>query len=1754
MAERVAAAEIYIGVRDDEALANLRRIQQTFDRTMSDIDRSEAEATVGANLAPLKDDLANAKRLLRQLEKEEADLGVGISDEDKARLKKDIAEARRLIKSIDGEVATVEIEVHGEREAIKAQQAVEKATRDRIEAEDKLLRDLEKTRADAARRETNRVNREARTRESLNRQRLRELSTAEREAYQRERELREVPRLEQAYVGLHDKLEKLNQQRLKARRPFDERAMLRIGVEERVVQQQIDDLRKEIHHRTGRNPIEVPIRPELGRRWGEELRVQFGKNNGVLSAVALTVGLNVGRSMRTGIRSGLDQGIRSVGANAAKTLGSTMGRGLLTAMSRIGHAAGSLADSTVRIGPFTTTIRKAIMGLSLFAPLILDTVGALSTLVGSVGSATLGIGALGIAVAGGGIPAMLGMGIVIKQVVGEFADVTKAQKAYDDALQKNNTELAAKKMKELKAIMGNVSKETVNQIGQWDKVQASFKKATAPARAAVWGTIGEGIKTASAMMPMFTQRTNEAMTVATNGVNKWMKGLRSAAGQSAISEMMGNFSQFLAPVLDGMGSLLAYFGRVGQIASRVLPGMGRGFSAWARGINSVDTDTLTEKVNGVLDSAKALGRFLMSGGRLMKAFFGAGVGSGNDFLDVMTNTMNQWTRWTNSMEGKNTLKSFFSESVDGVRALWNTLGPVVSSFVRWAANIAPFARAFFEGAAAVGSLVSEFLRLTGLRGPVTALITTLGVLWGIGKIRTAVTAVQGFVTALFGVTGAQNATAAAAGRNTAALNAQATAATRAAAANRALAGSSTLAVGGAAANVVGGAAGRQVASNTAAAATRAAKLKSAVNGASLALLGMRAATAGTVGAVGILGYGLYKLSTRASDAEVALDAAKQTAEQTDAAISALPMANDASYRQGLGLESASLSVKQLRQQLRGLTKGSLEYKQTLNQIKYARQQERDEAGAMLKTMNDELRVRTDAKESAYQQMQAAKAALTETKEKVDKLNAAEKDGFEIGNQGAKAREEHAKALAAFRDAQSAVREANQQTTLSMLNQERAMAKLPPMATTAAAAMHRLQKLGGRKMATTISLKYDDPNKAARVGQAAARALKTGAGRGQVMKIIADSRSVDEALRRLNRARITPKEVKIVEKGGKEAVAMVERITGKRIPAKDAQIIERGGDKAIRKLAEILGIKLPKKWQDIAERGSNTVFRTLRRIAGFNLGTSIKNIIERGGSNVTARMATIRAVTNLGTATKNIVTWLITKRKAAGGPAYASGGPASRPDPRQGDRAEVTAALSGTPKPARSQKVNRPRYLVGEEATPEIVVATNPAYRQENRKYAAMAARMVGLEVSDPATGAPIRAAKGFSPFGKFKKAAFNPDAVIQRKKQFKPKKAKKRPKKINRGWANYIEGLETQQGYWEREVSIRESKIREPEDTIIRDPARDKVVKDPVSGEEVKVEAYQPNPKIEKEYKPDLARVLEAMKTLMNIVKELVRAIPLAMQANRTEYNYREGAITDLNADIKREKKKLKDGKKKNNKAAENRIEKATRERDRHKEEQRALNDDHKSLKESRVEAGFDWREYNIARKEYQNEYDTAFNEATQQATEDTLAQFPTGGSGGSGGGSGGSGGSGGDSGSSGAGGLSYDAQAALADTAKASILREFGSNFSPTSGGGGAGTAGSGLGQGAQASLAALGAVGTSGRGAGAADLTSARSAVASSSQAATTIMGGATSTGGAGGGTSISTTEGDKTIIVQAQFAEVPPDPHTFVKGVEFEVAGII
>lgn len=256
-----------------------------------------------------------------------------------------------------------------------------------------------------------------------------------------------------------------------------------------------------------------------------------------------------------------------------------------------------------------------------------------------------------------------------------------------------------------------------------------------------------------------------------------------------------------------------------------------------------------------------------------------------------------------------------------------------------------------------------------------------------------------------------------------------------------------------------------------------------------------------------------------------------------------------------------------------------------------------------------------------------------------------------------------------------------------------------------------QKLGALarikpNVAETIAVKYKSPTNVGDVAQAAQAALQRGVKPQEVIRIIADTKSAEAAIQRLNSKKVDNKVMNVIA-----------NVAG-----------------AIGGIAHVNSIRVAGKTLGIAANIGGA-------LAGYSRVSGLSNIarfLAMAGIDNGARglWGSLNALGNI------VKTFTVIKRVIGGG--KATGGEVTHHDRMMG-AAAADAAAAPSRQAGRSGSVTRPTLLTGEEAgRKEYVIATNPAYRATNVHYLAEAARDLGLNLVGP-EGFLIAAAKGRRP-------------------------------------------------------------------------------------------------------------------------------------------------------------------------------------------------------------------------------------------------------------------------------------------------------------------------------------------------------------------------------------------------------------------------
>lgn len=1108
--------------------------------------------------------------------------------------------------------------------------------------------------------------------------------------------------------------------------------ILNIDLKVANIDRELDEVRRRFQIAGEKDPVRIAVAPtfsekfadDLGTRLQQRLEQRGGRGNVGKLAVLFgggAVGAAVGRDMALGLgrsfRQNLEQGtlVSRIGSSV-KNLGEGIALGVVDKFK-------SLSDMTVRLGPFTASIAKAALALTLLGPTIVAVAGALGALVGVVGSATIGLGALATAFVGGAIPAAIGMATVLKPVVVEFQKAMKASKAYNDAIDKHgkNSDQAKKKLKEFNSVMGHQSKSTREAYLAAGTLSKRWAEITAPARKTAFKVIGDGLNFASKNLKTFGTLTND--TAAQLGAG--LRGLFRNLDTGAFAKMFSSFNSAIRPMLGGLTNFINYLARVGASASRYLKPMFDNFRSWTKGLldTTKDVRSFDGKIDRAVGSLKSLGRFLLATGRLLKTFFGASVDEGVGLLDTMTNAIN---RWNESLKtgGKESLNNFFKNSVRGAQALYKFLAPLTAMFFKWAIALEPIVSILTQAAAVVGKIgegvqkaTNGFLKLFGVSqewsSAIGSAVATFGTLYAIKNFSRIAAGIGTITNAIRGQTVVERQLAAA------------RAATNLTAVGPRVGAGPTTSTRPAPPVVVPGMA--RTGADAAKTATKVTALRGAISALG-ATVGSGLASAGLTVLAAAAVYGGYKLLSMKNSAEKLRDRIKGLSDITDKAASTARTYGDASARLPAAQRSYARAVgdtgtakKKLLEIEEKYGRNSTQYANqlaTVNAALDARRQREEQVRALtVAKVNAGLKLADMQRKQADTEKLVADAEAARNKKRdayarfdTDALRRTS-DGVRAASELAAAEQTLALARAKRQAGAAAISAAENTIAAATANSKRVLLGMRPLLGQAEQQIGRLAKLRP-VLANTIATKYADPNEAGRVAANAQRALASKKVTiTTVNKIIADSTSADQAIARLKAASITTK-WRVIEEGGKEAIKVAERLNGKKkLSNAEKKIITKGGPEALRWLNAVDRKDVKDKDFEVHARG--------------NPAGEVSAMIAAAQSSIRPITIPVRFAKPLGSTPPS------GDAAGAGPGGWKSGGGALNPDERKQDRAYRSALLKGT-RQTTGGIYNQPTLLVGEENRSEAVISFNPKYRERNRKYLRQAAYALGVKMPDAA--------------------------------------------------------------------------------------------------------------------------------------------------------------------------------------------------------------------------------------------------------------------------------------------------------------------------------------------------------------------------------------------------------------------------------------
>lgn len=1775
MAEVVAEGEVILRAKEN-VRAELAKAEAAFDRTMAKLDGQQAEIDIKANMLDFDKKAKEAQAKIDRLDGQKANVEIGA---DTSKIDAAIAKEQANLKKL--QLANTRLENQRRDLLAKRSAAEEKYYSDSEKAEKKRAATIAKAASDAAAARIKSENQVTKVEEGARRSRIKgaveesnaKAAAAEKTAKAAEQAQKFITKAQSREVNLRIR---------DSIREADVREKIQ-GSEARLERQYIDlrKKRQRLEQAQGKTFLPTNERTLIGFdiRGVDEQIAEVRAKLALIGKPPPEVDIHLNMDNR--------------------------------AADSLNRWIGAISNTTVRLGPFTTTIAGAARALALLGPIITGVVGSIGALAGAAGSAALGFG--------GALTAGVGaFGLVLGSTAGllpgllkDFKNLNTLQDAYHKQVLKTGegSDKAKDKLKEFNHALGEVSPTARQSFESFNKLGDSYTKLAQKARTPFLETMNEGFKTANTLVNRFGPEALQSFGIVTNGVKAVARALRGPEATGIIGTLFDNGQKALPAFGRGLGNLAASAARVAAAFSRMLAPLGDGFEKWTKRFSDFtkDSSKLNRFVDNTTKSMQSFGHLLQSTGGFLATFFGQGVGPGVQLVDRLSAGID---KITNSIRANpKGLGDFFKESVGTAERLYGVLQPLASLFMEWATILRPFSNLILSVSGSIAGLVAALAGFGPTRGLITAAFSIFLAGTLVSKIRNVTQAIATLGASL-GALGAKQAAL----RTGSALTGGALSGLGRSAAQGAR-GVTAAEVGLAGAAARGGAvqaAERRTSSgiiipagaaaNVERTAASTAKLAGAATKGARSLSVLKTGLTGVGAVLGIANPAFGAAALAVTGAAVAYTYFKHRNDDAKKAITETAAATfrtaDA-YRANSGAladtasqaERANLVVRQARRDLDHAKKGTDDYKLAQLNLK----------DALRARSQNEQAVQANLKESD----RLGKEQVTRVNDQIkafDKLHKSKMDDYrsDIKNRKGTMYEGSIddikdKQELAVLDAKRVKLIAQQTAALNRnaaveANNARGMAGLTAATGKAEQQLGQFARTADHASAKKIAVKFQDSGDAGKVAAAAGRAIKAGVPTKVATRVAVSTGDAETSIKRLNATRLTPKKLSIVEQGGAKAIATVQHLSGLKLTAKQQEIISKGGPKALAELGKILGIQLSPKVQQTSENGAAAVIQKMAAINGIKLSDKQAKAILNDLASGKARsiQGAINAISGKTVTITTVHNDVYTRKGQKGGPLQSSGnfgasggilsaaiGKAVGSSRRLAGSSYSSPALEKTINAAfrnattdtstsSGERVSRPKMLVGEQrGHPEYVIATNPAFRKRNQGLLASAAKRLGMGVTAAATGFGPKmgslGGSGYTPSFGIDKAPPGPGKAPKTKKGLVTNYTKKGARKrltSGRAWAAYVNNLTVQQSDLEREVGIRESQVNEPEELLI-EVGRIKGT-DPATGKETDLgPKMAPNTDQIAAYKVQLSSVLDAMNALITVIQTIISAIPQAISAINIEDMYRATNAHNLRESISHEKAVIAN----HSKGTQSAKDKATissfkkklaKDEDRLDFENKAraqIKDDKTTLTDGYKEAGFDLREATIARDSTKADFLGIDGKSVKEAT-DANTQTTGDGTGGSG-----------SSGGSADAGPTLAQQTGLADTERANVLKQFGGNTLGLSASGAAGAAGSGA-QANAGNVSPNAGAGTMDPQAGGSSTGAFASGSGGAKSVAAAFAGGAAAAGvlgaaGAAGGVAAAGAVGGGSVTnnsITNNFAAPPPDAHTWTKGLEFEVGAIL
>lgn len=1264
--ELVGSAHVDIGIDASPAEAALARLESKADRTFAELGRKKAEASLDVKTTDFDRKIDKAKGELANLEDKHARVSVSL----KGDIEKEIAEVKAEIKQLDREKATIKVDSRQLKAANKEQRLMSEA------------RALDERHA---------LN-QAKAERALTTERQRSVTTSIKSRA-------ELAKLSAEYEKLAGRQKSLKKSSAGIFSPHsigtaekEARKLERVGAEMDLVAHKIERLGGSVEH----------LDPELR------------KNS------------------------------------------STLDRWL----SRLG-------DTSIRIGPLTTSLKGLGVGLGLLGPLVFELAGGVTSLIGFLGSGLAGAAAVGAGALGGLATSALGVGLVIKPMISEFSEVKKASLALNQAQLKygKGSEQAKTAQERLNNELHGVSPIAREAFESYGQLGSRWRDLTKAAKPAVFNAFGQSLKTAQALLPGFARESTKTTQVAAKAWDGWMKSLRSSEAKGLLNNLMGDFRASIPSLAAGLASLGAMIGRIGAAGAHFLPGLSHGFADWA---NSLEKSVgggqkLTGEIGGMVNNMRDFGHLTQDTGSFLVHFFGASAHAGDGLSNSLDHVIQKWDRWSQTAEGKSSLKNFFSESKTATEDFMSSLGHFTELLFQFSRATAPVANGLLKVVTFIGDIVSAADQVVGVKTIFQDLGIVLAGLFVASKVMSYGDSISSVLVRMGLMSAAATEDAAAIAALTSALEANTAAqlgvAAGASEAGAALGAEGLAADAGAAEGALGG----------------------ATEGAGLFAAALAPEVLIPVAGIAALALFIGKMGKAETAWTRAAAKFRETSKTLSNSTTSFTKDGEA-YEKGMTERAAVTDkVTSARHHLIKLQKENAPEAKLTQAVLALNQAEREQISVGVQNAHS----RVKSVSAARQTLAAAKANIAAAKEKI-KANKEEQDQA-IGPKGEPIKHsdlnpsilrKEAQAQNSLTQAQREAAGAARKLTVANIPLERQTRGLAPITDKTAASLKKLSTTIGSAATKKIG-NFVNPSDVAKVASLSNHLTKLGQG-STVKKIDVKSNGADQTINKLQQVsrqsnkisgKVAQLNVKTNDTGAQQKLSHLSQLSQKVTGAKNTIRIlanSSNAEDAIQRLSAHLRAVAQRRYQarlDAIDATGGPLSAAQRKLLAIaqkryqsrltaidnasHPAAAAKRALEAVGKqhpnptiNVNAAQANATIQTIIGqlgalngyTAQANVYVGLSGPGAGklgghySGGPSiympsFASGGPTDREMERAAERAQKSTKQG-------SQRISKPTMLVGEQAPQhaEYVIATNPAFANQNKRYLNQAAGDLGYEV------------------------------------------------------------------------------------------------------------------------------------------------------------------------------------------------------------------------------------------------------------------------------------------------------------------------------------------------------------------------------------------------------------------------------------------